>query len=244
VSDRRIYVDIDDVLSRTVESLIDLLERLHDRRVAVDDCRDFDLGRSFALDDEALGRFMDHAHADEVIEAIVPVDGAGRVLERWTAAGGRVTLVTGRPPITREASLRWLETHGLPHHELHHLDKWSRPSWNEQGLPALRFEQIGELGFEFAVEDSLETAVRLVEEFEIPVALMDRPWNRAVSGLPRPTRSKLVRCRGWAEVDQSFGIVDAFTSPPESPPPSPKEPSPERGERGARPAGGRVDGTE
>jgi len=214
VGDRRIYVDIDDVLSRTVETLIDLLERLHDRRVAVDECRHFDLRRSFALDDEALSRFMDHAHADEVIESIVPVEGAGRVLERWTAAGARVALVTGRPPITREASLRWLEAHGLPHDELHHLDKWSRPSWNEHGLPALRFDEIGGLGFEFAVEDSLETAVRLVEEFEIPVALMDRPWNRGVDGLPRRTRSNLVRCRGWEEVDRSFGIVDASNPDP------------------------------
>lgn len=214
MSDRRIYVDIDDVLSRTVESLIDLLERLHDRRVAVDDCRHFDLRRSFALDDEALGHFMDHAHADDVIESIAPVEGADGVLERWTAAGGRVTLVTGRPPFTREASLRWLETHGLRHDELHHLDKWSRPGWNEQGLPALRFEQIGELGFEFAVEDSLETAVRLVEEFEIPVALMDRPWNRAVEGLSRRTRANLVRCRGWEEVDRTFGIVDASRPAP------------------------------
>lgn len=208
MSERRIYVDIDDVLSRTVESLIDLLERLHDRRVAVEDCRDFDLGRSFALDEQALGRFMDHVHADEMIESIAPVEGAGSVLDRWTASGGYVTLVTGRPPTTRKASLRWLETHGLRHHELHHLDKWGRPSWNEHGLPALRFEEIAEFDFEFAVEDSLETAVRLVEEFEIPVALMDRPWNRSLQGMSARVRAGLVRCRGWGEVERAFGIPD------------------------------------
>jgi len=208
LSGRRIYVDIDDVLSRTVESLIDLLERLHDRRVEVADCLHFDLGRTFSLDSEALGRFMDQAHTDEVIESIEPEEGAGTVLDRWTASGARVTLVTGRPPMTRAASLRWLETHALPHEELHHLDKWSRPSWNEQGLPALRFDEIGEFGFEFAVEDSLETAVRLIEEFEIPVALMDRPWNRAVESLSPRTRSSLVRCRGWEEVTRAFDVPE------------------------------------
>jgi uncharacterized HAD superfamily protein len=208
VSRRHIYVDIDDVLSQTVESLIDLLERLHDRRIEVAECLHFDLGRSFSLDEASLLDFMDHAHSDEVIVSIEPVAGAAETLDHWSASGDRVTLVTGRPPRTREASLLWLETHGLEHDALHHLDKWNRPSWNEQDLPALRFEEIGDFGFEFAVEDSLETAVRLIEEFEIPVALMDRPWNRELGSLSHRTRDLLVRCRGWDEVATRFGGVD------------------------------------
>jgi uncharacterized HAD superfamily protein len=204
VSERRIYVDIDDVLSATVERLVDLLHELHDRRVEVEQVRDFDLAGPFGLDDEGIRRFMDVAHRDEVIESIAPHAGASGVLDRWRRAGHAITLVTGRPPITTVASRRWLATHGIPHDALHHLDKWGRPNWNEAGLPAIRFEDLPDFGFAFAVEDSLSTAIRLVEELDLPVALMDRPWNRETGRLAPRVRDLLVRCRDWAEVERRF----------------------------------------
>ncbi len=207
MSVRRIYVDIDDVLSQTIESLIDLLEQIHARRVAVEEVHHFHLEHSFGLSEAEIHAFMERAHADEVIESIEPMPGATEVLSDWAASGHEVTLVTGRPPITNQASRRWLERHAIPHAALHHLDKWSRPSWNHAGLPALRFEEIPELGFDFAVEDSLDTAIRLVDEFEIPVALMDRPWNRDLSGLPGRVREGLHRCVGWDEV---AGFLERF----------------------------------
>lgn len=200
MSGRRIYVDIDDVLSQTIECLIDLLEQTHDRRVEVEDVRHFHLERSFGLSEREIHTFMERAHADEIIESIAPIPGATEVLSGWTAVGHEVRLVTGRPPTTNAASRRWLERHAIPHAALHHLDKWSRPSWNHAGLPALRFEEIPALAFDLAVEDSLDTAARLVGDFGIPVALMDRPWNRDLTGLPGNVREGLWRCADWDAV--------------------------------------------
>lgn len=202
---QRIYVDIDDVLSRTIESLIDLLEQTHERRVELEDVRHFHLERSFGLTEAELRAFMDRAHSDEVIEAIAPMPGAPEVISGWVDAGHRVTLVTGRPPVTNAASRRWLDRHEIPHASLHHLDKWNRPSWNQAELPALRFDEIPALEFDFAVEDSLDTAVRLVEEFGIAVALMDRPWNRDLSGLSSTTRGAMIRCADWRAVAEVVG---------------------------------------
>ncbi|MEZ4334457.1 MAG: hypothetical protein R3F35_22105 [Myxococcota bacterium] len=204
MSARRIYVDIDDVLSATVERLVDLLHELHDRRVEVEHVLDFDLARPFGLDEEGIRRFMDVAHRDDVIESIAPHAGASDVLDRWRRAGHAITLVTGRPPTTTDASRRWLATHRIPHDALHHLDKWGRPNWNEAGLPAIRFEDLPDFRFTFAVEDSLSTAIRLVEELDLPVALMDRPWNRRTGRLSPRVRDLLVRCRDWAEVEHRF----------------------------------------
>lgn len=201
---RSIYVDIDDVLSQTIESLIDLLEHLHDRRVDVDEVLHFDLEKSFGLDVGELAHLMDHACRDDRIESMRPTRGSARVLDRWNARGDRVRLVTGRPPSTREASRRWLDQHRIPHASLHHLDKWQRPDWNVEDLPALRFEDIERFRFDFAVEDNLDTAARLIEEFEIPVALMDRPWNRDVAHLRETTLAGLVRCRDWLEIERAF----------------------------------------
>ena len=201
---RNIYVDIDDVLGRTVESLIDLLEAMHDRRVEIEAVRHFDLERSFGLDESEIRAFMTRAHDDDMIEAIEPWSGAREVLAGWASAGHSVRLVTGRPPSTNAASRRWLEEHAIAHSELHHLDKWGRPTWNEAGLPALRFEDLPGLGFCFAIEDSLDTAVRLVEEFGLTVALMDRPWNRETDGLSPATRAGLHRCADWEAVAACF----------------------------------------
>lgn len=207
MSERRVYVDIDDVLSETIERLVDLLEELYGRRVDPGRVEHFDLAASFGLDREQIESFMDHAHADQIIESIAPVPGAAEVLARWHADGHCITLVTGRPPQTNAASRRWLETHELRHESLHHLDKWNRPGWNAAGLPAIQFEDLSEFEFEFAVEDSLDTAVRLIEEFDIPVALMDRPWNRADDSLSRKTRSSLVRCANWVEVAEMLAAL-------------------------------------
>lgn len=201
---RRIYVDIDDVLSRTIERLIDLLEATHERRVEVEEVLDYDLKRSFGLDDEEIQALMNRAHLDECIESIEPEEGAVTALGIWARAGHSVNLVTGRPPITNAASRRWLTRHDVAHDSLHHLDKWSRPTWNDEGLPALRFAELAEMQFGFAVEDNLDTAVRLIEEFSVPVALMDRPWNRDWSDVSSQTQARMQRCYGWGEVVEDF----------------------------------------
>jgi uncharacterized HAD superfamily protein len=204
VTERRIYVDIDDVLSETIARLVDLLEDIHDRRVDPSQVQHFNLSKSFGLDSDEIESFMQRAHDDDIIESIAPTPGASDVLSRWQAAGHRITLVTGRPPKTNAASRRWLDSHDLSHEALHHLDKWNRPSWNLTGLPAIAFDDLPDFGFEFAVEDHLDTAVRLIEEFEIPVALMDRPWNRAIGPVSRKTRASLVRCANWEQIAEVF----------------------------------------
>ena len=200
----QIYVDIDDVLSCTIERLIELLEVTHGRRVDVEDVLHFDLGKSFELSEAEIGHFMDRAYTDVEIEAIVPVSGAAEVLSGWASQGWGVHLVTGRPPVTNAASKRWLSRHAMPHEELHHLDKWGRPSWNETGLPALRFQDLAQFQFAFAVEDNLDTAVRLVEQYGMRVALIDRPWNRDLEFVSPTTQDRLVRCEDWSAVSEVF----------------------------------------
>ena len=55
------YVDIDDVLARTIESLIDLLDETHGRRVDVEAVEHFDLEKSFDLGAAEIFAFMERA---------------------------------------------------------------------------------------------------------------------------------------------------------------------------------------
>lgn len=201
---RTIYVDLDDVLSLTIGPLADLLEARHGRRVAIDDVVDFDLGRSFGLGHQELDDFMRLAHEPEHLAALDPAPGAAEALTHWSERGYRVEVMTGRPPSAAPISRDWLARHAIPHARLACVDKYAREDWHEADEPALPFAELGARGFALAVEDSLEVAVELVSRWRIPVALMDRPWNRDTSSLAPEIAVRLVRCRSWSEVTARF----------------------------------------
>jgi len=201
---RRIYIDIDDVLSQTVSLLNDLLYRHHDRRVPYDEIKHFDLGVSFGLADPDVERLLENAHAPEAIRAVRVVDGAVSSLRGWSRAGYHIHLLTGRPPSTEHATRRWLADHGIPHMQLDFVDKYGRTATWKEGPRPLSLAEVGEMEFCLAVEDSLEVATFLATELELDVALMDHPWNRDTSCLSDRARQRIVRCRDWHAVTERF----------------------------------------
>ncbi len=209
----RIYVDLDDVLAQTIAGLTALLERRTGRRVPEDEVEHFDLARSFGLASAELAALMRQAHRPEELDALEPNPGGARVLGVWLERGYRVSVVTGRPAFTASVSRRWLERHEIPYTDLSCVDKYGGRTWATQDAPAdgteepaLALDSLAGLGFRFAVEDSLAMAVHLVEDCGIPVALMDRPWNRDLSGLRPGTAASLVRCRDWGEIAARFPL--------------------------------------
>ncbi len=201
---RRIYIDIDDVLAQTNHLLTDLLAEHHDRRVPYEQINHFDLGVSFGLDHEELERFLDRAHAPSALRAISIVDGATAALGQWSQLGYEIHLLTGRPPSTEAATRGWLADRDVPHESLSFVDKYGRASSRLEGPHVLGLDDVAAMKFCLVVEDSLEVAAYLVEALEIEVALMDHPWNRDTSGLPRHVRERLVRCRDWSEIMVRF----------------------------------------
>lgn len=203
-ADRSIYVDLDDVLSQTIRGLVELLDVRFGKRVVVENVVHFDLGRSFGLEDADLHEFLDAAHEPAVLGSLLPNDGAAHALERWTASGYAVSVLTGRPPSTRPTSARWLEAHAMPHAELAFVDKYGRRVASaEHGLP-LTLDEVAEREFALAVEDSLEVAAFLAERLDMEVALFDRPWNRDICGLSPKARRRIVRCHSWQEIACRF----------------------------------------
>ena len=129
---RRIYVDIDDVLSETLVSLTDLLAEVHGRRVSYEQVTQFDLAEPFGLDSQQLDHFFDLAHEDSVMRSIALVEGAPSALHSWSSAGYEIHLLTGRPPSTEAATRGWLADHAIPHASLSFVDKYGRAnSWPE-----------------------------------------------------------------------------------------------------------------
>lgn len=206
MSTRRIYVDLDDVLGETARCFLELLELHFGRRVAFHEITTFDLGESFGFGREELADYLRLVHRPEALAAIEPMAGAREILADWHARGYEVAVLTGRPPATRDDSLAWLMTHDFPFDSLHQVDKYSSYYDGAHGTPegALRLDEIPALGFCLAVEDFLDTAAFLAETAGVPVALLDRPWNRDLSGLSAGARSRIVRCRDWGEIAERF----------------------------------------
>ena len=202
----RIYVDFDDVLSDTVHGLLQILDDLHGRSLAVEEVRHFDLGRSFGLDAAELAAFMDEAHRPERLEALAPREGAVATLRRWVGAGYEVAVMTGRPPETDAASRRWLSRYEVPHAVLHSVDKYARHADHPDSLS---LEALAGMPFALAVEDSLEMAAHLAGALGLRVALMDRPWNREVDALAPEVRARITRVADWNDVAARFASPGA-----------------------------------
>jgi uncharacterized HAD superfamily protein len=200
----RIYVDLDDVLAQTVRGLLDLLERHTGRRLAEEEVASFDLAQAFGLAPRDFEAFMRLAHRPEELAALAPTPGAAAALGAWQARGYGVFVMTGRPPSSEEASKRWLEAQGMPHSSLACVDKYARPDWGGAGRRPLPLDALAQLDFQLAVEDSLAMAAFLVERCGVPVALLDRPWNRDLRGLAPATAARIARCRDWEELLERF----------------------------------------
>ncbi len=202
---RQIYVDVDDVLAQTGRMFLGVLAREFGRRVAFEEIRSYHLGDSFRLRRDELAEFMRLAHRPEALESIEPMPGAAETLAAWAGAGYRVWVVTGRPPETRRATLDWLERHGFAFAEFHFLDKYSQFYGGAHGSPdgTLTLAELAGLDLCLAVEDFPGTAEHLARELGVPVALFDRPWNRALDAAA-PGGAPLVRCADWREIGRRF----------------------------------------
>lgn len=186
----RIYVDVDDVLSRTTPALCALLSRRTGRSVDVESLHCFDLGESLALGPEALRDFMAAAHTDEHLSALAPLEGAADGLAAWSERGMHISILTGRPPYTRDCTCAWLGRHAMRFDRFDCVDKYGR-------FPGgVDFDEILGDRFAWAVEDNLEVAAKLAERCAERVLLLDRPWNRTPEALP----DRVERVADWQEI--------------------------------------------
>jgi 5'(3')-deoxyribonucleotidase len=194
--ERRIYLDLDDVLAETTERIVARLNELFERQVRFEDLSGFDLGDAFRLDPNERARAMHSVHEVDFLDSLAVAHDALPLLRSWAGRGFHLAVITGRPPATRGVSQRWLERCGVPHHSLHTVDKYGRYA----GEPAdATLDELRALPFALAIEDSLEMASFLVGHGTQRVLLMDRPWNRSLPDALAAS-GRIERVRDWSEV--------------------------------------------
>jgi uncharacterized HAD superfamily protein len=200
----RIYVDLDDVLSETARAFLTLLEKEFGKTVAFDEITDFDLGKSFGLDADELARFMHLGHQPKILRGLRPIGGAIEGVNALYAMGYQIDVITGRPPATAEVSKAWLTDHRIPYHRLTFVDKYNHRGWYTPHPSAITLDELTRLDFCFAVEDSAAMALFLAGRLELPVALLERPWNQQITASDPKHLALIERCADWGEILEHF----------------------------------------
>ena len=105
--------------------------------------------------------------------------------------------MTGRLTSAYEASLDWLAKHNVSYHSFTMVDKYSRG--NTDPKIAVSMKDFSEMKFSLAVEDSEKMALHLSQKMRIPVALIDRPWNRRTN-----LNHRISRYTSWYDIQNDF----------------------------------------
>jgi uncharacterized HAD superfamily protein len=190
---RTIYVDMDDVLCETARALLAIAEREFGKTIHYDQLNTFEVGEACGLEIREIAELFRIAHQADELLAMTPIEEAASVLEQWAGAGYEIAVVTGRPPSTYDASVEWLALHKLPYDAFIIVDKYGRfPTENTIGIA---LPELSNRRFSFAVEDSPTMAKFLAAEMRVPVALLDRPWNRASDA-----HALITRYNHWREI--------------------------------------------
>jgi uncharacterized HAD superfamily protein len=192
-----VYVDMDDVLCQTAQHFLTILERDFGKKFNFEQLTDFDVGQACELTEHEKQELYRIVHQGEELLRISPIPGAVDVLQQWSAARYEVAIVTGRPPDTYEPSVQWLKKHRVPHNSILIVDKYGR--FAPDGSRCISLEALRNHSFCWAVEDSPIMAMYLASQMKVPVALLDRPWNR------KHTNHELVsRHHNWIEIAQAL----------------------------------------
>ncbi len=194
---RTIYVDMDDVLCETARRFLVVIEREFGKRVSYETLTDFNLERAAGLLPEERKKLYQTVHYPQEILSIEPIQEAIEVLNRWAASGYEIAIVTGRPPDTYEPSIEWLSRYGVPYDSFTIVDKYGR--FQTENTIGLTLSELTGRQFFWAVEDSLPMARFLAAEMQVPVALLDRPWNGGENG-----HSMITRCSNWLEIGKTL----------------------------------------
>ncbi len=192
-TEKTVYVDLDDVLCQAARHFLVIVEREFGKKISYEQLTNFDVGHSCGLQPDERDELYRIVHRPDELLRMEPVNEAIAVLRNWEKQGFEIAIVTGRPPESVEVSTAWLTKHEIPHSSFTVVDKYSRFLTDSTG--AISLAELATRQFCWAVEDSLPMAQYLAGLMNVPVALIDCPWNRSGN-----EHSQIARYRNWSEL--------------------------------------------
>ena len=196
----KVYIDFDDVLCETAKYFTKIAKELIGIDVPYREVQFFNLKKTFDLSDEQYEEMMKAGHLPENLLNYEETTGAADTINKWVDEGHEIFIITGRPFNSYEPSRKWLDEHNLKRVPLYCVDKYGRESSKQDYVYNMTLEQLYNMTFDFAIEDSPSAFGHVMHFDNCKVAVFNRPWN-IQEELPD---DRFVRCEGWEEIDRLF----------------------------------------
>ena len=199
----KIYIDFDDVICETAKSFTKIAKELFGVDLPYREMQFFNLQKVFELNDEQYDELMRVGHEPKNLLEYEETPFASATINKWVDAGHEVYVITGRPFDAYEPSRTWLDDHGLERVPLFTVDKYGREKVVQTCSYGLSLEQLYNMTFDFAIEDSPAAFEHVMHFKDCKVAVFDRPWNENAQ---LPDKS-FIRCKDWLEIDKLLEMI-------------------------------------
>ena len=174
-------IDIDGTLTE-YDSFIPYFNELLGKQVKPEEIIQYDLHEIFEMEYDAFSNLFDE-HSAPIYEQSHPRPCAQDQL-KWIEERFNIVYITARLKEYEELTSKWIKEHGFPLSPI-----VCTGSHDKIGA-------IKEYNANYMVEDRLENAIHIWEELQIPVYLLNTPYNQAK--LP----SGVYRVKDWYEITQ------------------------------------------
>lgn len=199
----KVYIDYDDVICETALFFTKLAKELFDKNIPYKEVQFFNLRKSFDLSDEQYDELMRAGHIPENLLSYEETPNAIEYINKWVDRGHDVSIITGRPYDSYEPSRKWLDEHNLKRVPLYCVDKYGRENFNKDSTYSMTLEQLYNMDFDFAIEDSPAAFEHVLHFENCTVAVINRPWNR-YNELPN---DRFIRCADWKAINCLFDSI-------------------------------------
>lgn len=175
---KRMGLDIDGTITDP-NTFIPYLNKHFKKQLTLDDLIEYDLTSILGITEIEFWDWMGLHEATIYKEAPLALN-AEQILHEWTKDHDLI-YITARREHLAEITHQWFHTRSLPYDHIELVGKHDK-------LDAVRKHKL-----DIFFEDKHDNAVAIAEEFNIPVILMDTPYNR----LPAP--NNVIRANNWFE---------------------------------------------
>lgn len=185
----KIAIDIDDVLGRTFQEVVDYYNRRFGGNANVRFMKDTNMRTLLGISKEDFQKFLDEFYGKRILEGMLPVEDCQRVVELLDQEH-ELNIITSRSLGIEDQTLNWLNKHfsdkfSEVHHSGNHYFVQDRPT---------KAELCKQLGINVLIEDDL----RYAEESAFrgtKVLLMNAPWNQK-----EDLHENIIRVKDWNHV--------------------------------------------
>lgn len=176
-------IDIDGTLTE-FDSFLPYLNRLLNTQVKPEQIIQYDLHEIFGMEYKEFSDLFDQ-HSKPIYEESIPRLCAKQQLH-WIDERFNIVYITARYKEYMDLTERWLIDHGFPVREI-------VCTGSHDKLAAIEEHQV-----KIMVEDRLENALQIWDSLQVPVYLLDTPYNQAK--LP----AGVIRVKDWFQIQHDL----------------------------------------